>query len=323
MIADDTKSDEVTPDDVFWLDDGNVILLVGRSAFRVHKSMLARYSEIFTDMFATPQPPDAEQLYGCPVVHLADDEADLRHILWAIYDGGKYLVNQTVSFDIVAAHVRLGHKYQMGEIYTAALRRMHSCFTNNLVTWLTVEKEYKSAEMSFEPIDAITAVNLARLTKEHSMLPTALFICSQLPPDMLVRGVQRPDGSWEQLSPDDLARCIEGRTRLFGRRLFSSVRIGLPHLIGKELRYPSEDFYRHCRDTNMPLKPDMIPTASRTLSTPTPTWCCERCMWIMRDEEITQRNELWKDLPEIMGLASPDVAFPWHFSWWDCLNKSQ
>lgn len=43
-----------------WLDDGNVVLVAGGTAFRVHQSILSRNSDIFRDMFTVPQPADAE-----------------------------------------------------------------------------------------------------------------------------------------------------------------------------------------------------------------------------------------------------------------------
>ena len=75
-----------------WFDDGNIVLIASvGTAFRVYKGILSQHSEVFRDMFAVPQPPDAEKWEDCPVVHLADTAVDLHHILTVLYDaGGKH-----------------------------------------------------------------------------------------------------------------------------------------------------------------------------------------------------------------------------------------
>lgn len=80
------------PHDEIWYEDGNVLLIADAVSFRVHRSILARHSEFFNDMFKLPQPPqndtgsdDAQ----CPVVHTSESAEDLGHFLGAIYDSVK------------------------------------------------------------------------------------------------------------------------------------------------------------------------------------------------------------------------------------------
>lgn len=40
-----------------WLDDGNVVLVVENTGFRVHRGILSKHSDVFRDMFSVPQPP--------------------------------------------------------------------------------------------------------------------------------------------------------------------------------------------------------------------------------------------------------------------------
>lgn len=79
-----------------WFEDGNIILLVDAensnpvAAFKLHRGVLARQSEIFQAMFEIPQPAaDAgmEMLDGCPVVRMYDLPNELSNLLKAIYDG--------------------------------------------------------------------------------------------------------------------------------------------------------------------------------------------------------------------------------------------
>ena len=65
----------------FWLDDGNLILLAGGTAFRVYKGLLTKHSAVFSDMFATGSADATEAFDGCPVVRLPDHPKDLRDFL--------------------------------------------------------------------------------------------------------------------------------------------------------------------------------------------------------------------------------------------------
>ncbi|PPR04292.1 hypothetical protein CVT24_013407 [Panaeolus cyanescens] len=75
-----------------WFDDGSIVLQAGQTQFRIHKSLLARSSTVFNDMFLLPVPPegaasDSEGIVeGCPVVHMQDSDADLTHLLEWIYE---------------------------------------------------------------------------------------------------------------------------------------------------------------------------------------------------------------------------------------------
>jgi BTB/POZ domain len=80
-----------------WFDDGNIILLVEdddhkpSKAFKVHRGVLARQSEVFEAMFDIPQPTPGvdsiEQVDGCPVVRMYDLPSELSDLIKALYDG--------------------------------------------------------------------------------------------------------------------------------------------------------------------------------------------------------------------------------------------
>jgi hypothetical protein len=74
-----------------WFDDGNVILLAERVAFKVHRGVMSRASEVMQDMFALPQSeetiPDSEKIDGCQVVTIYDNPALVSLLIHALYDG--------------------------------------------------------------------------------------------------------------------------------------------------------------------------------------------------------------------------------------------
>ena len=76
-----------TPHPDFWLYDGSIVLSVESCLFRVHQTILANHSEIFSDLFTVPQPPEnaEEMMEGCRIVQLHDSECDFVDLLNAIY----------------------------------------------------------------------------------------------------------------------------------------------------------------------------------------------------------------------------------------------
>src|ERR1700734_3586787 len=77
----------------YWFDDGNVVLQVESTLFRVHRSILSMHSEVFRGMFSVPQPVavDGDLVDNCPVVQLPDRAVDWTHVLKAFY-GGRYVI---------------------------------------------------------------------------------------------------------------------------------------------------------------------------------------------------------------------------------------
>jgi hypothetical protein len=70
-----------------WFDDGNIVLIVGSSAFKVHRGQLSRQSEVFDNLFSIPQPADQLLYEGAAWVELYDNPADVFYFLKALYDG--------------------------------------------------------------------------------------------------------------------------------------------------------------------------------------------------------------------------------------------
>ena len=77
-----------------WFEDGNIILIAHTGddqdgvAFKVHRGILSRHSEIFRTMFEIPQgSSDAEMLDDCLIVRMYDLPNELSNLITALYDG--------------------------------------------------------------------------------------------------------------------------------------------------------------------------------------------------------------------------------------------
>jgi hypothetical protein len=61
------------------------VLQAGNTQFRVHWSVLALHSSVFSGMQGLPQRDDQLTVEGCPVVELSDDPQDVEYLLKALY----------------------------------------------------------------------------------------------------------------------------------------------------------------------------------------------------------------------------------------------
>ena len=75
-----------------WFEDGNIILVTSTqdttTAFKIHRGVLARHSDVFRSMFEVAEPPPhGENLEECPLVYMHDIPIELSHLIKALYDG--------------------------------------------------------------------------------------------------------------------------------------------------------------------------------------------------------------------------------------------
>ncbi|KAJ6631590.1 hypothetical protein B0H10DRAFT_1772398 [Mycena sp. CBHHK59/15] len=80
-----TENTSITCSEI-WCNDGSVILQAHFTQFHIHWSVLSLHSSFFREMQSLPQPPDQPSVEGCPIIKLSDSEADLTHLLEALYN---------------------------------------------------------------------------------------------------------------------------------------------------------------------------------------------------------------------------------------------
>src|ERR1700683_671700 len=78
-------------DEDLYFADGSVVLSAKDADenlvyFRVHKSVLARNSLVFEDMWTLRIPANHDSYDDLPLVHLHDDAKDLKEFLATLYD---------------------------------------------------------------------------------------------------------------------------------------------------------------------------------------------------------------------------------------------
>ncbi|KAL1951342.1 hypothetical protein VTO73DRAFT_491 [Trametes versicolor] len=324
---------EVVHDPDFWFEDGNIVIVAQDTAFRVHRGILARRSEMFSGMFAVPQPEneaDIEKIDGCPMVRVQDSLHDFKHFLRALYDGmDAYMMREKepVEFSKLAALLRLSHKYEAGDIQEAALRQLKLVFPDNFEAWKVFEtrisqiwkkRPLRSLQVAIEPEELIEAVNLFRRCGYEEMLPVALHMCTMLPIRTLLRGTKRADGTLETLSIDDQERCLvalgtlDGRSAEFNHRMhdFQCSVGGRPICAGLgPCRHPLRAAWTSTVDILKRKDKCESETPRRALfvkcvdeSKHKMAQACDVCKKYVASSHRQFIEELWNDLPAIMGL---------------------
>ncbi|KAI0683673.1 hypothetical protein C8T65DRAFT_749392 [Cerioporus squamosus] len=136
-------------------------------------------------MFSIPQPAqdqsDADGL--CPIVFVTDSPHDLRHVLrkYMPKRGTDFYATRPPTLFSVSACSRLGHKYQMSDLYEQSVQYLKDFYTNDFARW--------DAHTIYSPPGS----------------------CLQ---GAIVNGFDREDGSKETLTMSDLALCFRAKDRI-------------------------------------------------------------------------------------------------------------
>ncbi|KAI0669061.1 hypothetical protein C8Q78DRAFT_978943 [Trametes maxima] len=316
----------------FWLDDGNIILNSRNVSFKVYKGMLAEHSDVFKSMYQIAQGVQApsEQQDGCPVVQLDDSPDDLRELFRLIFPRhhGLKLTKNNIDIEVLSAIIRLDHKYELTDLYAQATGYLSEYYTSNYDAWAS---ETNASRWEPEPIHAISAIALARLTNTPSILPTAFYVCATLSPSEIMEGYTRRDGVIERLSKEDMKRCLNLRDRLVNAHTVITLTL---------FKAPSKTCTaRHSAMSNrMPsvtgcaaflgalLERCTLGSFSRTLTSPGAlmswvpcieyysslatlreiglrTALCAECKTHFEENDEQKRRAVWNELPRLIGIT--------------------
>ncbi|KAI1795327.1 hypothetical protein LXA43DRAFT_1058487 [Ganoderma leucocontextum] len=203
------------------------------------------------------------------------------------------------SFDEVSAVIRLAHKYNIGSIQDQALRALQEYhFTSDFAIVLGAP----NCQISADPIHAIGAVNLARLTDTPLMLPLALYRCCYLDHSTLLHGWKRADGNIEYLAPMDRKCCSHARTKLILLHGLLLIRL-LQQTPGSGSGSP--DFRGYLpHPTERAVSMDVIWGWAKLLEELAKAHkLCDTCMTELLRRGRVGCKQIWDELPEIFGIT--------------------
>ncbi|KAH8099867.1 hypothetical protein BXZ70DRAFT_1008842 [Cristinia sonorae] len=207
---------------VLWFNDGNLILAVRGTLFRIYRGILCDTSSVFQDMFALPQPRDnVEMMYGCPVVYLDDPVEDMVNFLKVLYRGISIAeeIWSPQYWPVTRAMIRLGDKYDAEAVLARGEARLMARLPHKIEDWNALYEHFgrPSFQTGKYVEDVIGMVNIGRLRRNKGVIARALYLCAQLKTRLLLDGCRGADGSREYLHNDDLACCIDARPGLRAR----------------------------------------------------------------------------------------------------------
>ncbi|KIJ62509.1 hypothetical protein HYDPIDRAFT_176574 [Hydnomerulius pinastri MD-312] len=202
-----------------WFADGNVVLIAGSAAFKVHRGQLQRHSEVFRDLFEIGRPPPTKRggmVEGCPTVDLYDCPSDVHHLLVALYDGLYFSKPHATDFSSLSSVLRLSTKYFIEHLRLQCLTRLSQDWPSTLADWDKREAAATDSSGRYAPRDAlahpILAINLALELGLPEVLPSAFFDLSRYGPSKILQGARAfPPPPVIHLSHDSLVRTLKGR----------------------------------------------------------------------------------------------------------------
>ncbi|KAI0351200.1 hypothetical protein OH77DRAFT_1462343 [Trametes cingulata] len=311
-LPDPTVPPNVTHDREFWFEDGSVVLIAYNVGFRVYKRLLIEHSPFFRDLFQIPQPARIPKIEGCPFVILMDPPERLRHLLRVIYPINGQLTfgkrHAPVSMDAVSAIVLLSHKYQMDQLLAQALSILMEHYTDDFNEWV---KPKRKTSLAASSLDAISAINIARLTNTPSILPLAFLELSRAGASVL-RGCLR-DYSWmEGLTIEDIERVVDGRAAFLQASSKALARIFRPSVSVECLRSSQCLRVLASKASGLDDRLEMMyhtemvcnwANEFKGVDPETGLKLCDSCRGMIAERELEERKDLWNDLPDMFDLT--------------------
>ncbi|KIM44192.1 hypothetical protein M413DRAFT_376539 [Hebeloma cylindrosporum] len=290
----------------FWFDDGNVILQAENTQFRVHRSVLSLYSNIFKAMFSVPHPTGTTTMPnvdGCPVIALPDNASDLEHVLSIFYGNIRsYDMRKRMPMDLLTAILRFGKKYEIDHLCKEGLERLPFDFANTLQKWDMSFDEDPQTDYSLQ------VHNVLQLGCELSILsclPTAylMFVAHSNLDTIMKRSTDYGGAMDRQI----ISRSVLGRDKLIQAYLEVLKGWAQERLLTPSQQCSSTSF---CSHKKLLASQSLFSTGDGKISLLEP-WrvvetsnflLCEPCLESLRVPYQKARQGLWADLPSFFGL---------------------
>ncbi|KAF6749424.1 hypothetical protein DFP72DRAFT_1014314 [Ephemerocybe angulata] len=304
-----------------WFSDGNIVLQAQNVQFKVHKSVLAKHSSVFADLFEMPHTNgDEETADGCPIVQLHDSADDIKHMTLTLYGDKAYNnVSGGLPMPVVAAMVRMGRKYDIEHIKLEGLSRLNKFLPESLDDWDRTEAALAPWEDAVFPSHTITldsesdqaildiaaeAMKLAYECQIETILPACYFIVCR---DYSMYMPNSPE-----ISAGAAIRGLEGRRQLSRTRCH--LVYGWIEAVGEysDCLHPAE-----CLTSGRLLMsriwrcPSLLDIFDQWAKVATKyddlvQTLCSNCASQAEISHNAGRIMLWENLPEFFGLGSWD-----------------
>ncbi|KAK7040450.1 hypothetical protein R3P38DRAFT_2768749 [Favolaschia claudopus] len=285
---------EHSPD--VWFDDGNVIVRAGTVGFRVFRGMLAQLSAPLETLLHGPNLAQCLVWDHCPIVDLSCNNTDATHFLAAIFKPNSFdsFLNTKITFDQIAAVVRLASIYEIPNMRRKALSFLSSVYPTNLKGFVAVG----GLRPSYCRDQILPVIQFAR---EHSItwiLPLAFYrYILEMNGTTQVYGVEYGDMK-VILSPEDQKRypdeIVHARERCGMHRRAACREARLKE--GADL-LPQVGTLPDILFTWPPRRADL------SLDSSSHSQLCGNCLEDMKRWYSSRRKAFWDAVPSVFGLS--------------------
>ncbi|KAJ7759164.1 hypothetical protein B0H16DRAFT_1370195, partial [Mycena metata] len=290
-----------------WYSDGSVVLQAEDTQFRVHWSLLAQHSSFFRDMQALPQPPGQPSVEGCPIVELYDSAKDVAHLLTVLYNPD-FAYQKAVPFEVVAALIRLGRKYEFRGLLDSAVERVTCEHPTTLEEYDALHGEDCLGPYHFKSVVDYLGIefDVLALVRENNImtaLPCAYHRILKYPHKQLFEGIDTGD-ALVTLSPLDQKLCSLGREKIIAAQMLPGFTLGWLCKWGhnSDCLHPAKCY----KMREKALQLCFMEVNVRILN-PTPfafTSMCMPCTRHIQELVSAGRKKAWEQLPTFFDLPS-------------------
>ncbi|KLO07209.1 hypothetical protein SCHPADRAFT_1001823 [Schizopora paradoxa] len=224
-----TPTTQSRPHDELWFSDGSIVLATDVHLYRVHKSMLAKYSKVLRDLFEIPTgDAEMESWEGVPIVRMVgDSDGEVYMLLKALYGVNLQVpALHVLTLSEVTSLLSISSKYDCKVMRADVIQRLESIFPNNLEKMWAAKLLWES----FLPSHAFELLAVAHRCEALLILPTLFYLCARFPLEKSIGAVQALPQDVQKnflLGRDWLLECSH---RLRGRFLQSTKIGGLNHV---------------------------------------------------------------------------------------------
>ncbi|KAJ7292220.1 hypothetical protein C8J57DRAFT_1492710 [Mycena rebaudengoi] len=295
-MADSVRS----PD--FWFTDGNIVLNVENTIYRVYRGLLCSRSNVFMDTFSIPQPAGDSSLQmfdGCPVVQLHDKAVDFTPFLKALHQCQSAPIS---NFEELSAILRLSDKYDVPALRDAMISILSAMYPFSLDAWV---KRTPPPGYQKRPFEDFYILNLARRFDIRHILPGVMYEVSRYGMELIYSGVPDVSVSVDIMDEVDRKKIILAVPGLLlaQRRIYGClVRV-----------YRVEDCVdRHdCDAERFQTLADILALDDQTMNLFDPDYVrnlrpalCAACLEDVKTSCDFARYGLWATLPRVFDLAA-------------------
>ncbi|KAI0776605.1 hypothetical protein BD413DRAFT_645046 [Trametes elegans] len=219
----------IEPDYTYWLSSGNIVLLtVTNVAFKVHWVPLAERSPVLLQAFLSrPERAflgNSGQSYE--LLRIGENPRLLKRLLRFVFTPS--LPDPEHLTDVEQAYwdVLVAVKYKVAGMIDSHRQTLSRFLEKDPHKYFVVGQR----AMHITPVQAIIMLNIARLLRDPSLMPSAIVACAMLPaPDLMSHVTLQADNSTLFVPRDELRICIGAREKLLqasicnGRRIFQPL----------------------------------------------------------------------------------------------------